>query len=214
MDRSFSRAIPINPGYGSAGFSKAEIKHIAVSCLVLSLAFTIIFGRNIGFFSTNVVLNTVCWFLVSVLLITFSFLLHELGHKFVAQKYGAWAEFRSYPFGLVMALVFSLFGFLFAAPGAVYINGRITEKQNGLISVAGPLTNMILGAIFIAISLVVSNTLISVILYLFAYINVFLALFNLIPIPPLDGQKILAWNVPVYIIMIACAVLMFVYVWI
>lgn len=214
MEKSFSRAIPINPGYGSAGFSKTELKHITISVFVLSLAFTIIFWRNTGFFSENIVVNTVCWFLVSLLLITFSFLLHELGHKFMAQKSGAWAEYRMSKGGLVIALVFSLLGFLFAAPGAVYISGRITPKQNALISAAGPAVNMVLGAVFIILSFLVTNGLIGSILYLFAYINVFLAVFNLIPIGPLDGQKILAWNVPAYAAMMVCAVLMFVYIWI
>lgn len=40
-----------------------------------------------------------------------------------------------------------------------------------------------------------------------ANLNAFLAFFNLLPIPPLDGSKILAWNAPVYIAAMAVAAL-------
>jgi Zn-dependent protease len=32
-----------------------------------------------------------------------------------------------------------------------------------------------------------------------AYINVFLGLFNMIPVLPFDGSKIVRWNIPIYI---------------
>ena len=123
------------------------------------------------------------------------FLLHELGHKFVAQRYGAWAEYRMYPMGLLMALVFSFLGFLFAAPGAVYIQGRISRKQNGLISLAGPLTNILFGTSFIVLWLAFPSLgLWSSAFNWVGVLSLFLAGFNLIPLGPLDGKKVFNWS--------------------
>ncbi len=174
----------------------------------LSLAFTIIYARaNTSFFSDDLIVNNLMWFATSLVIVSVCFVLHELGHKFVAQRYGAWAEYRMYPFGLLLCLLFSFFGFLFAAPGAVYINGYINDERNGKISMAGPMVNLVLGAVFILLMTLTTGRL-SAIISLLAHFNVFLAVFNLLPIAPLDGSKILKWNVPVYAVMMVAAVLM------
>lgn len=195
----------LNPGFGQKGFSNIELRDIALSVGALSLAFTIIYCRITGFFSSNAAVNTVCWFLTSIIIVSVCFLLHEFGHKFVAQKYGAWAEYRMFPQGLILSVVFSVFGFLIAAPGAVYIDGYVDKRRNGIISIAGPAVNLVLGAAFI-IAMIPTTGRISDILYLLARFNVFLAAFNLIPIPPLDGSKVLKWNPVVYGVTVAAAI--------
>eukprot|EP01052_Picozoa_sp_SAG31_P042888 SAG31_NODE_6961_length_1833_cov_1.887543_1_plen_176_part_00 len=73
-----------------------------------------------------------------------AFILHEIGHKIVAKKYGCWAEFRADPKGLrfgIIMLSFSL-GFLFMAPGAVMVSGLLKRRYNGYIAAVGPLTNL------------------------------------------------------------------------
>ena len=71
-----------------------------------------------------------------------AFLLHEIGHKIVAKKYGCWAEFRVDPSGLKFGIAFvALTGFLFMAPGAVMVAGLVTRRQNGHIAIAGPAVN-------------------------------------------------------------------------
>ena len=200
----------VNPGYSQGGFSRIELRDIAISVGVLAAAFTIIYARaNTTFFSDNIAVNSAMWFVTSLVIVSVCFLLHEFGHKFVAQKYGAWAEYRMFPQGLGLCLLFSFFGFLFAAPGAVVINGYIDQKRNGIISVAGPAVNLVLGALFIGLLFVTGGRL-HAIIYLLAHFNVFLALFNLIPIPPLDGSKIVKWNIPVYLTMVAAGVAMLV----
>ena len=85
-----------------------------------------------------------------------SFIVIALGftilYKFVAMHYGYYAEYELWPTGLIIALVSSFFGFIFAAPGAVviYSNG-MEKKTNGIISIAGPIVNIILGLIFFLI---------------------------------------------------------------
>jgi Zn-dependent protease len=178
-------------------YSGAEIKDIIVSVLVLSVAFAIVLGRRND-------MNVFLLFGISAIIVCTSFMLHELAHKYTAQKYGAWAEYRMFPLGLMMAILFSFMGFIFAAPGAVYINGYIDNEKNGKISAAGPAVNIVMAAVAVALAMLTSGML-SSIFWMMAAINAFFALFNLIPISPLDGSKVYKWNVSIYLLMLAAA---------
>lgn len=189
----------VDPGYrgpvaGKIKFSRSEIVHILIAVIVLSVAFTIILFRGGSILSGNPAANIIMIFALSMVLVVCSFLLHEFGHKFVAQRYGAWSEFRMYPAGLFISLVFAFFGFLFAAPGAVYITGSIDEKQNGKISLAGPGVNFAIAAVALVLFSVTTG-LPQDVFRMLAYLNAFLGLFNLIPVPPFDGSKIIRWNI-------------------
>jgi Zn-dependent protease len=196
----------INPNYGT-NYSGIEIRDIVISVAVLSVAFAIMFNRN-GWdeFSMFELIG------ISAIIVCTSFVIHELAHKFVAQRYGAWAEYRMFPFGLMIALVLSFMGVIFAAPGAVYISGGINEEENGKISAAGPAVNIVIGAVALALSFVTVGLLSSVLLIM-AAINAFFAVFNMIPIMPFDGSKIYRWNVAVYLLMAAAAVALLAVVW-
>jgi Zn-dependent protease len=86
--------------------------------------------------------------------------------------------------------------FVFAAPGAVYIYKQgLTKRENGLISLAGPLMNFVLGFFFLWMFL--GTQMVEFAVWGFR-VNMFLAFFNLVPIPPLDGSKIIGWNAPVW----------------
>ncbi|HTD80605.1 MAG TPA: site-2 protease family protein [Thermoplasmata archaeon] len=185
-------------------FSPEEYKHIAMAVGALIAAFTIsfvspIFGGPLP--PTPAITRILIGATVAVLT---GFLLHELMHKAVAQRYGAWAEFRSSRTGLIMAIFTAFLGIVFAAPGAVYIAGPLTRQQNGRVSLAGPLTNLAvalaftgLGAAFRFLTGDVAYY-VGGILFFTGYINAFLGVFNMLPIPPLDGSKVLAWNVGIW----------------
>ncbi|MDR2698355.1 MAG: site-2 protease family protein [Candidatus Methanoplasma sp.] len=183
---------------GKIRFSKTEVLHIAVAIGVLSVAFSLIM-RNSTLDPDDPTMNIILIAGTSFILVVCSFLFHEFGHKFVAQRYNAWSEFRAYPQGLMMAIVFSIMGFLFAAPGAVYIRGMISKEMNGKISLAGPAVNFVISAIAIAVFFSIEpGTLVYVVVGMLAYLNAFLGLFNMIPVLPFDGSKIVAWSIPVY----------------
>ena len=208
-----SRARTINPGFRKPRFSRIEIRDILIAVLVLSVSFTIILARgNPSYFSSDMVENALKWFLVSVALVITSFMLHEFGHKFVAQRMGAWSEFRMYPMGLGLCLIMSIVGFLFAAPGAVYISGRIDDEMNGKISIAGPAVNLVLGFLTFGLSYCTTG-MTSAIFFLMAHLNGFLAAFNMIPIFPLDGSKILKWNPAIYVVTLALGIALVVLTW-
>ena len=101
----------------------------------------------------------------------------------------------------------SFLGFVFAAPGAVYIySHNISRKEIGIISVAEPVTNIALAIVFMALAIFApvytSNT---NIWFIGFYVNSFLAFFNMLPIFPLDGSKVLAWNAVVWVAVTAVA---------
>lgn len=115
---------------------------------------------------------------------------HELGHKFVAIVFGINAVFHAAYFWLFMGVALKLanFPFIFFIPGYVtYPTGIGTNLQNALIALAGPLTNLV---IFIVASLLLKRVKKKkqfLLVYLTKQINLFLFIFNMIPIPPFDG---------------------------
>ena len=118
-------------------FSKSEIKDLFFAWLLISIAFAILFSSRFGGIVDSVF---GFGFVISFLTVGIGFLFHELSHKVVAQKYGLSAEFKAFYGGLLIAVGLAFIGFIFAAPGAVYIRGFITRARNGKISVAGPIT--------------------------------------------------------------------------
>lgn len=206
----------VNTGYGRPKFSRIELRDILISMLVLSLAFTILYssGNILYFFQMKTDSETMAYiglFAMCFVLVIFSFLLHEFGHKFTAQRAGLWSEYRMFPMGLVITLVSSFLGFLFASPGAVYIRGNLDDRTNGRISIAGPAVNIVLAAVGIVGCLAFNHTSMVIPMYLLANLNAFLAVFNLLPVPPLDGSKIFRWNKGIWVAAIAVAVLELVY---
>lgn len=184
--------------------SKKEIIDILKAWIVISAAFAIILSSRELF--TKLFFNN---FLISALTVGVGFLLHELSHKIVAQKYGAIAEFRSFDPMLILALAMSfLIGLIIAAPGAVMISGgNINIKRYGKISVAGPLTNLVLAVIFLFVKILSSNSLLDTIGEYGFFINTWLALFNMIPIWEFDGRKIFSWNKGIWFLVVAAALI-------
>lgn len=173
-------------------FSKREKKDLLIAIGILTLAFAIALTVN-GY--QDFVINLIASFGAIVT----GFLLHELGHKFMAQKFGFWAEFNYSFNGLIFALILSFLGVIIASPGAVYISGYPTKKENGIISAAGPSINLVIAVIMLPLILITSGT-ISYIILIITTINLILAVFNLIPLGPLDGKKILRWSIAHYIL--------------
>ncbi len=193
---------------GTVKTSKTELTDIAKAWLALSLAFAFIYsGANLldGTLARVVSSSFLITFVISLFTAGLGFLLHELAHKLVAQKYGCVAEFRAFDQMLYLAVGLAIFiGFIFAAPGAVMISGMITRRENGIVSVVGPATNYVLGFLFLAlIFLFPAGT--SIFSVGFG-INMWLGLFNLIPFGNLDGLKVFYWDKVVWLAMVAIGV--------
>ncbi|MBI4225739.1 site-2 protease family protein [Candidatus Roizmanbacteria bacterium] len=170
-----------------------EAKEILISVLAISLALAIANGGIGVFLNLRVLLILLVLFTITV---GSGFILHEMAHKIVAIHYGAYARFQMWMQGLLLMLGLSFLGVVFAAPGAVYIySHNITKKENGIISAAGPLTNILIALVFLGLTFIAPLKAGGFDIWLLgARVNAFLALFNMIPIFPLDGSKVFQWN--------------------
>ncbi|MFH1787000.1 MAG: hypothetical protein ABH829_05115 [archaeon] len=189
-------------------FGETELKDLIVAWVFLSL----IFSYRAGFAASGDFLSRFLFILPTLGL---GFIGHELSHKFAAQRYGFWAEFRiSYSnlfFALILAMVSPI---IFAAPGAVVIfpvnrHGRMADSgASGRISLAGPMANLLIVLLFSAayLFLPLSPALVSL-CQIGIMVNGFLAFFNLIPFSVLDGKKVFRWSKPVWALAFAISLL-------
>ena len=195
---------------GNIRFSETELKQLGIAWLVLTIAFFMVF-RGSNLIHTS---NPVAIAIAAGIAVTTGFFLHELGHKITANRMGYWSEFRASYRGLLIAFFLAAIPphILFAAPGAVMIAGNINKRENGIISIAGPGVNVVISAICLGALLTIKSSLSDFIidtLFFVTAINLLLAGFNMIPIRPLDGSKILPWSPPLYASTFVLIIVMF-----
>jgi Zn-dependent protease len=185
---NFSKTINIR-------FSRTEIKHLLIATfLVLLVGMSLNNYRYVSF-----------EFLVIFII---AFLFHELAHKFLANFYGSWAEFRAEVYGLIVTAISAIpfIPFKFIAPGAVIVG--ISDKEKlGKVALIGPMTNLVMGFFFLLLY------------YLYPYLlyfsigasfNAWISMFNLLPFGVLDGQKIFNWNKVVWVFTMAITMTLFI----
>ncbi len=197
---------PAQPTPARLSTSRTEIVQLLVAFGVLTVDLVILIGGGglygyhrgglLGTLSVAVVLSAAAAALTG-------FLCHELAHKFYAQRHGFWAEFRLSPIGLVVSLVTSFAGFLWAAPGATVVSGmsELDRANWGRTSLAGPATNAVFGGIFYLAALATFQvgSPYSSWFVLLAWFNGWFATFNLLPFGPLDGAKVLRWSAAAWV---------------
>ena len=157
-------------------------------------------------FFGNSLTSMVATLLAVLMAITF----HETAHGYIAYRLGDLTAKNQGRLTLnpiahldpIGALMMFVFGFGWAKPVPVnpfYFEGDRTKGMM-LVSVAGPLTNLIISFaayfIYVAGSGFAAIPFLSIFLSTTVTLNIYLAVFNLIPIPPLDGSKILAGLLP------------------
>ncbi len=171
-----------------------EMRDLTIAAIVLAFVFV-----YKGYDKLGITLQLLPFGLIAVSL---SFILHEMAHRYFAKKYEHHAEFQIWPIGLAIAIGLALItdgGFVFAAPGAVMIFQRadlwgnvkyMSRKQLGIVGISGSAVNMILAFLFTIAAIATGWNL----LYTGTFINIWLALFNMIPIGILDGYKVFHWD--------------------
>ena len=148
-------------------------------------------------------------FILLVPILLYSVIAHEVAHGWVAYLFGDNTARR---YGRLSAnplshldpmgtLALFLVGFGWAKPVPVDY-ARLSSSRRAIVSVslAGVMTNILIAAIAIFLlnlKAVQSNQLFASILFITARINIVLGSFNLIPIPPLDGSRVLMEFLPV-----------------
>lgn len=156
----------------------------------------------------NLLIQDPVTFVLLAIPLLYSIIIHELAHGWVAYRMGdPTAKLQGRltlnplkhldPIGTLMLFIF---GFGWAKPVPINLS-YIHDTRKGLIliSSAGIIANMIFAFLAILLSRLLSPSFsgsIGTLLYYLAQINIILAAFNLIPIPPLDGSKILMGFLP------------------
>lgn len=146
--------------------------------------------------------------IIRVFVILLAISVHEAAHSFAAYKLG---DYTAKSMGRISinplrhldpmgALCMLLFGFGWAQPVMVNpYNFKKPKRDMAIVSAAGPISNFIMAFIAIALFKLVAilhlpSNMLTEIIFMFlrsvALLNVGLGVFNLIPIPPLDGSKI------------------------
>lgn len=153
-------------------FSTTEITSILVSMVTLILAF-----RMFNISDAGIVLG-----------IVLGITLHEIGHKIVAQSMGFESKYKLWEIGIVLVIAFAIISrgrFIFAAPGFVVTQGHASDREQGIISLSAPATNILLAILFLGAGKFGMSI---------AYVNSMLAIFNLLPVGPLDGAQVMKWS--------------------
>ncbi len=204
----------------------AEVPDIVLAVAAVTLGFAIYIFNIIH--SLTPIPNPVASFLylASITLVSalLTFILHEMMHKFTAQRFGYVAAFKASTFGLFLTLISGFLGFLMIIPGATMIyTNTISKKENGYISLAGPATNFVIFLVFALLFFWISggqypHNIFSVSYFtnfftqhsyfynlasFVMFINLYVAFFNMLPLYPLDGSKVFRWNKGIYIISMA-----------
>jgi len=149
--------------------------------------------------------------ILSIIILIFSVIIHAIAHGYVALWFGDETALREGrltlnpikhidPVGsIIFPLITSLMGFTFGwAKPVPYNPYNLKNRRIGELSIAlaGPMSNILLAIIFgliIRFTLVdgeIVSNFVGILSYI-VLINLVLAIFNLIPVPPLDGSKIL-----------------------
>ncbi|MDD2596765.1 MAG: site-2 protease family protein [Candidatus Cloacimonetes bacterium] len=139
-------------------------------------------------------------------IVFYSIIIHEVSHAWAAYALGDDSAKRAGrlsfnplkhvdPFGTVILPLILYFtaGFIYGYAKPVPFNPynfRSFKRDSGLTALAGPLSNILI-AIVMAIIFHFVPPIVQSILYYVVFLNLLLAFFNLIPVPPLDGSKVL-----------------------
>ncbi len=188
-------------------FSKHELVQLMIAIAVLTCAFAFPLSGGQLLFGTLNPMRLLSALPVSFLGIITAFFVHELAHKFMAQKHGLWSEFRMFPKGLLISLLLAVFtGIVFAAPGAVMFRGETRKFEMGRIATAGALANIIIAVTLLPVYLLVFDIqVISRIVGFVCLVNALLATFNLLPFGSLDGAKVIRWHGIIWAILFCIA---------
>ncbi len=156
----------------------------------------------------RLLLNNPIQFIILAVVLLYSIILHEIAHGWVAllfgddtaKRYGRLTLNPIPHIDIIGVLMLFIVHFGWAKPVPVnYYTLKNTRFGMIAVALAGCLTNIgiaIIAVFILQITSAPAHSAMSQILTFVAQINIILGSFNLIPIPPLDGSKIVMWFLP------------------
>ena len=177
----------------------------AVSLVIAAIIVALVFG------SSFLVRGDYIGFLIVTVSAILAVIPHELMHRWSARRMGCYSRYVLYPFGVLLTLLTAIpfIPFKVIMPGFVLISchAHSSEEEkriNGVTSFAGPVTNLFIASLSLIllrsilvsmpIGVILNSSALLVFLLFLAKLNGWVAFFNLLPIPPLDGSKIIRWR--------------------
>jgi Zn-dependent protease len=170
-----------------------------LALIIASLVIALVFG------SDALIVGDILTFILVALAAIIAVIPHELMHRWSARKMGCSSRYVLDPMGLLLTLITAIpfIPFKIIMPGFVLISCPLLDpahykRVEGVTSFSGPVTNILIS--------VISLALIRPLIYIYPYLpllrflyfsyglNAWVAFFNLLPIPPLDGSKIIRWR--------------------
>jgi Zn-dependent protease len=176
------------PAKGRVYFSPTELKHLAIAVLLVIAVGLLTVLYSGAPLQAGLPVSVIAF----TVILTISFFTHEMAHKITAERKGIWAEFRLTLWGSIVTLIFAFLPIKLIAPGAVMVAGGADTEDMGEISLAGPMTNIILSIVFFGAAVVPSS--LDPFFLFGGFFNAYIAAFNLIPYGAFDGLKIYRWN--------------------
>jgi Zn-dependent protease len=197
-------------------FSATEKRDLLIASILVILVSISIFGAPYGIINgvsifTSYLMSSYWWVPIGMSAIfLLSFIGHELAHKFTAQHYGMWSEFRMSPMGYYLSAIAILFSIPIFGTGIMYTSGTTNKEEDAKSNLAGPLSNFLIAICLVILAmatvLFLDASSLANVIFLVRYgiiINGVLGLFNMIPIQPFDGATVKDWSLPVWIVMTA-----------
>jgi len=204
-----------------------EVRDILISILALGFAFTVAFFGEGNRYEFALQLSFLPYFLVTTIIVAISVVAKEMAQKATARALESHVRYELWSPGVVLALVTSIWGVVFAAVNGTKISTEyaeryarwritLTPRHLGIIASIGPLMNIALAMAFFMLSPVIPTILGQDMMQVAAQINAYLALFAMVPFNPIDGAKVLRWSAAIWFfnILMSIAVIALTFGWI
>ncbi|HJX05212.1 MAG TPA: hypothetical protein VJ461_00710 [Candidatus Nanoarchaeia archaeon] len=181
-------------------FSKKELQRLLITCVIASFSLTLVKGW--GFFDLvegKTALNYVANFIIVLLVLFFSLLIHFSMQKLMALKLGYSSEYKYWINGLILGVIVCFFSYGYIPlffPGTLFYDiipklrvgvfrGGVKHTDLGLIAFAGPLSNIVIVGLIAPLFLATKNSFV----YAVIVANLLIAVWSLLPIPTFEKLR-------------------------